>query len=107
MPNGAGYQFLKLTRPSPGVLLVTLSRPERLNAIDDGGHAELLRILSDVDDDPDARVAVFTGAGRAFCAGGDVSAPLPDAGAEPRQSIVCTSATSPPSTGYWPSASPS
>jgi enoyl-CoA hydratase len=82
MPDGSGYQFLNLTYPSPGVLLVTLNRPERLNAIDDGGHAELLRILAEVDDDPDVLVAVFTGAGRAFCAGGDVSVPLPDSGPE-------------------------
>jgi enoyl-CoA hydratase len=87
MPDEAGYQFLKLTHPSPGVLLVTLNRPERLNAIDDSGHAEVLRILSDVDDDPDVQVAVFTGAGRAFCAGGDVSAPLPDAGAERAEAV--------------------
>jgi enoyl-CoA hydratase len=72
--------FLELSRPSAGVLLVTLNRPDRLNAIDDAGHHEILRTLADLDDDPDVHVAVFAGAGRAFCAGGDISEALPAGG---------------------------
>ncbi|MDT4934915.1 MAG: enoyl-CoA hydratase [Pseudonocardiales bacterium] len=82
MAFGAGYDFLDLSRPSPGLLLITLNRPERLNAIDDRGHAEILRVLIEIDEDPEVRAAVFTGAGRAFCAGGDISEPLPEGPAE-------------------------
>ncbi|WP_256839865.1 enoyl-CoA hydratase/isomerase family protein [Ornithinimicrobium faecis] len=52
--------------------VVTLNRPERLNAIDPPTHALLKQRLIDADLDPDTRVIVLTGAGRAFCAGGDV-----------------------------------
>jgi len=61
-----------LTRPEPGVALLTLNRPERLNAM----TAELVGALHDrldeVADDPATRVVVLTGAGRAFCAGLDL-----------------------------------
>jgi len=69
-----GYEYLQLERTSPGVLCVTLNRPERLNAVPESGFAELLRIWGDVDADPEVNVAVITGAGEAFCAGGDVVA---------------------------------
>jgi enoyl-CoA hydratase len=49
-----------------------MNRPEKLNTTDDAMHAELARVWRDVDDDPDVRVAVITGAGRAFSAGGDL-----------------------------------
>jgi enoyl-CoA hydratase len=73
------YSFLQLTRPSRGVLLATLSRPEKLNAIDDEGHAEVLRLLVEVEDAEDVNVLVFTGSGRAFCAGGDIGGEAPSA----------------------------
>jgi enoyl-CoA hydratase len=69
--------FLELSHPSPGVRVITLNRPGRLNAIDDAGHRAILRALSEVDDDPQVHVAVLAGAGRAFCAGGDLDEPLP------------------------------
>ncbi len=54
------------------ISLVTLNRPQRLNAI--GGHllADLHRVLVQAQQDPDTRVIVLTGAGRAFCAGDDL-----------------------------------
>ena len=55
-----------------GVLTVTLNRPERLNAIDTALHNALEDLWADVARDPDVRAVVLTGAGRAFCAGGDV-----------------------------------
>ena len=54
-------------------MLATLNRPDRLNAVNATMHHELARITRDVDADPDAKVLVMTGAGRAFCAGGDFS----------------------------------
>jgi enoyl-CoA hydratase len=54
------------------ILTLTLNRPEVLNAINDDLHEELGSIFYDVAKDPDCDVVVLTGAGRAFCAGGDL-----------------------------------
>ena len=68
----ASYQHLKLERQPNGVLLITLNRPDVLNAAHEEMHAELAHIWADVSQDPDTKVAVVTGAGRAFSAGGDL-----------------------------------
>jgi len=54
------------------VSVVTLNRPERLNAINPDTHRRLRSVLQEADLDPETRVIVLTGAGKAFCAGGDV-----------------------------------
>ena len=51
--------------------LLTMNRPESLNATNARLHYELSRIWLDLGDDSDVRVAVITGAGNAFSAGGD------------------------------------
>ncbi|MCR2764332.1 enoyl-CoA hydratase/isomerase family protein [Microbacterium sp. zg.B48] len=51
---------------------ITLNRPERLNAIDPATHDLLERTLREADASAQSRVIVITGAGRGFCAGGDV-----------------------------------
>jgi enoyl-CoA hydratase len=57
-----------------GVLLLTLNRPERLNALDRATLGELDRWCGDLASDPDIRVVVVTGAGdRAFSAGADIN----------------------------------
>jgi enoyl-CoA hydratase/carnithine racemase len=57
------------------VAYVTLNRPERMNALDAHSHAELIEIFDDFEQDPDAWLAIITGAGdRAFCAGNDLKA---------------------------------
>jgi enoyl-CoA hydratase len=66
------YTGLKFSRPREGVLLVTINRPERFNAADERLHAELGRVWLDVDRDPETRVVIITGAGKAFSAGGDI-----------------------------------
>ncbi len=53
------------------VRVVRLSRPEQLNAINDDLHLALTRLFPQLSADADARVAVITGEGRAFSAGGD------------------------------------
>jgi enoyl-CoA hydratase len=53
------------------VRVVTLNRPDRLNATNHVLHAGLAALFPQLDADPEARVAVLTGAGRAFSAGGD------------------------------------
>lgn len=55
-----------------GVATITLNRPERLNAIDAAMHRRLEQVFIEMDDDSGVRAIVITGAGRAFCAGGDV-----------------------------------
>ena len=63
-------ESLLVERPRAGVLLVTLNRPQRLNAINDVLRRELTETLSSVDDDVNA--VVLTGAGRGFCSGIDM-----------------------------------
>jgi enoyl-CoA hydratase/carnithine racemase len=53
------------------VRIVTLSRPGQLNAINDELHLGLTRLFPQLDADPEVRVAVVTGEGKAFSAGGD------------------------------------
>jgi enoyl-CoA hydratase len=55
-----------------GVATVTINRPEALNGLNPAAHAELERVWDELDEDDDVRVAVLTGAGRAFSAGGDL-----------------------------------
>lgn len=66
------FEHLSFERPRPGVLLVTLDRPEVLNAANVVMHREMSDIWSVIDEDDDVFVSVVTGAGRAFSAGGDL-----------------------------------
>jgi enoyl-CoA hydratase len=62
----------ELTVSAEGTIrIVTLNRPEQLNATNHVLHAGLAALFPQLDADDDARVAVLTGAGRAFSAGGD------------------------------------
>ena len=70
--NYTDYQHLLFERRPGGVLLITINRPEVLNATNDRLHWELTQVWLTIDADPEARVAVVTGAGRAFSAGGDL-----------------------------------
>lgn len=51
--------------------IITLNRPDDLNAVNDNLHVGLARLWDALNEDADARAAVITGAGRAFSAGGD------------------------------------
>ena len=53
------------------VRIVRLSRPDQLNAVNDELHTGIAQVFPQLSADPDARVAVITGEGRAFSAGGD------------------------------------
>lgn len=55
------------------IVVVTMNRPEYMNAVNLATHKELRDIFIDLHDDPDVWVAILTGAGRAFCAGGDIT----------------------------------
>jgi enoyl-CoA hydratase len=63
----------ELTVASEGpVRVVTLSRPDELNAVNPGLHWALANVWRQLAADPEARVVILTGAGRAFSAGGDL-----------------------------------
>ena len=66
-----------------GVLTLTLARPDVLNSFHRAMAAELQAGLTRAAADHDVRAVVLTGAGRAFCAGQDLAAVLPAAGAPP------------------------
>jgi len=69
----AEYQHLTFDRRPSGVVLITINRPEVMNATNARLHWELIQVWLTIDADPAARVALVTGAGRAFSAGGDMS----------------------------------
>ncbi|AWT54305.1 enoyl-CoA hydratase-related protein [Mycolicibacterium smegmatis] len=69
-------EFLIERKPN-GVLLITLNRPEHLNALTMPMFEMMGDLLIDADRDPQTRVVVVTGAGRGFCTGMDVAQPDP------------------------------
>lgn len=71
--------FVRVEKPRPHVCLVTLDRPERMNAMAFDVMVPLREQLEDIAGDNDVRVVVLTGEGRGFCAGAD----LVDAGYPP------------------------
>ncbi|MDR5752414.1 MULTISPECIES: enoyl-CoA hydratase/isomerase family protein [unclassified Caballeronia] len=68
------FQYILFNHQPDGVLLVTLNRPEVLNATNGRMHWELTKVWGLVNEDENVKVVVVTGAGdRAFSAGGDLS----------------------------------
>jgi len=68
----APRSFLYRVDATTGVATLTLNRPERLNALTFDVYAELRDTFRALDTEPGVRAIVLTGAGRAFCSGGDV-----------------------------------
>ena len=66
------YEYINFDRDDQ-VLIMTLNRPEKRNAVNGRMHAELVAAFRELDSDEDSRVVVLTGAGPSFCAGGDIS----------------------------------
>src|SRR5260370_38552241 len=60
-------------RRDPGILWITLSKPEKLNTADASMHQALADLWPMIDKDPETRVVVLTGSGRAFSAGGGLA----------------------------------
>ena len=76
------YQHILLEKDTENYIArLTLNRPEKRNALNDQTMDELGDALEDVESDDLVRVLIITGAGRSFCAGGDLEA-LPG-GSEP------------------------
>lgn len=68
----AGYTRLRMERPHPKVLRIIMDNG-RMNSADHAMHSELARIWKDLDQDSTVNVAILTGAGKVFSAGGDFS----------------------------------
>jgi enoyl-CoA hydratase/carnithine racemase len=66
------YKDIELIREE-GVALITLNRPEVLNALSERMKVELIHALQETEGDDDIRVMILTGRGRAFCAGADLN----------------------------------
>jgi enoyl-CoA hydratase len=79
----ADYRHLAFERRRNGVVLVTLNRPEALNATNARLHWELTQVWRTLDADAGARVALVTGAGKAFSAGGDLKELVEDMAGNP------------------------
>ena len=77
-----------LVEQNPGYRMITLNRPQRLNAFNEAMHRALKGAIVEAEEDPDCRALLLTGAGRAFCAGQDLNERLAQAG----QSTVLGSA---------------
>ena len=67
---------------TPSVALLTLNRPEAMNSYNMALHEAMLSAIQAADADPSVRVIVITGAGRAFCAGADISGGFASAGVD-------------------------
>lgn len=64
---------LIVDRPAEGLAILTLNRPEKLNALSLDLRRALMAAVARLDDEGDTRVIILTGAGRAFCAGLDLA----------------------------------
>src|SRR5258708_17365895 len=62
---------MRFERPEPGILVITMDTPGRLNAAGHEMHRDLANVWTAVDRDPDTRVAIIRGAGGVFSSGGD------------------------------------
>jgi enoyl-CoA hydratase len=80
LSDGGGIlSFVRIEKPTPEISLVTLNRPERMNAMAFDVMIPLRRALEEVSADNGTRVVVLTGAGHGFCSGAD----LEDSGVVP------------------------
>ncbi|HUF54848.1 MAG TPA: enoyl-CoA hydratase/isomerase family protein [Dehalococcoidia bacterium] len=76
------FRGFEVTLEPPGIALVTLNQPDRLNGMTQGLKRDLIEILSQAQMDDAVRVVVLTGSGRAFSAGDDITGrPLGGTGA--------------------------
>ena len=64
----------------PGYRVITLNRPDKLNAVNDAMHQALRKALGDAEADESCRALLLTGAGRGFCTGQDLSDRLAKSG---------------------------
>ncbi|KAI7736228.1 hypothetical protein M8C21_022678, partial [Ambrosia artemisiifolia] len=85
-PSGKAQSTIKPIRPDPIVLIkessnvriITLNRPKQLNALNLEMVSRLLEVFHAYEEDPNVKLIIMKGEGRAFCAGGDVAAVVND-----------------------------
>jgi 2-(1,2-epoxy-1,2-dihydrophenyl)acetyl-CoA isomerase len=70
------FRGFTVTLEDPGIVVVTFDRPERMNAMTMPMKRDLIEVVTQAQMNEDVRVVVFTGTGRAFCAGDDISGSL-------------------------------
>jgi 2-(1,2-epoxy-1,2-dihydrophenyl)acetyl-CoA isomerase len=66
------YQYIKYERKKSRIALITLNRPEKRNPLTPKLREELIEALKEAERDEQINVIILTGAGKAFCAGGDI-----------------------------------
>jgi 2-(1,2-epoxy-1,2-dihydrophenyl)acetyl-CoA isomerase len=79
------YTGIKMEKKE-GIVLLTLNRPDRLNAVTWDCWRELRQAMQEMEEDDEARVLVITGSGRGFCSGTDLAAAAASGGATPTAS---------------------
>ncbi|MSV60297.1 MAG: enoyl-CoA hydratase, partial [Actinobacteria bacterium] len=72
--NSAANDTVLLSHPAPGVALLTLNRPDRLNAWNGELSERYFTLMDECVANDEVRVLVVTGAGKGFCAGADMDA---------------------------------
>ncbi len=65
------YKDLKIDKKD-GILTITINRPDDLNAVSEDMHMDFSTIFTDAEFDDEVDIIILTGAGKAFCAGGDL-----------------------------------
>jgi enoyl-CoA hydratase len=65
------YKELQINKKNR-ILTITINRPEDMNAVNERLHVEFSTIFIDVESDDDVDIIILTGAGKSFCAGGDL-----------------------------------
>ena len=68
----ADFKHILVDEPLPGVSRITLNRPDSRNALNNTLRSEIYGTLEANDNDPDVKVTILRGAGKAFCAGYDL-----------------------------------
>lgn len=71
------YQYLLIEKCGDHIAIVTLNRPDQLNALNSTLMSEIVHLTEDFQKDTDTRVVVFTGAGKHFSAGADLKEQKP------------------------------
>ncbi len=80
------YEELIYTIENNNIAVITLNRPDAMNALTHQTHAELGQAIDEANKDSNIRVIVITGAGRGFCSGDDVKTIFLGAGTSPEES---------------------
>jgi enoyl-CoA hydratase len=75
LPTMPVMSFVEVTKPHPHTALVTLNRPERMNAMAFDVMIPFRDALREIGSDNDVRVVIVTGAGSGFCSGADLEDP--------------------------------